>query len=431
MSLSASTNGRRLHPGPGKLRPQAGAPDLLVLSHLPWDLVTQRPHHLLRRAARDRRVFYVEEPAWGHAEPGMRLRSRGDNLSVVTPELPDGLTGSQRDEALRRLLDGLLDTHAVQRHDAWYYTPSALPFTRHLEPEVRVYDCMDELSLFQGAPRGLRELEQELLAAADVVFTGGQRLYEARRDRHPHVHLFPSSIDRAHFARARHEPTEPDDQASIPSPRIGFFGVIDERMDVELLDAVARARPDWHLVLLGPVVKISPDALPQRPNVHHLGPKDYDQLPAYLAGWDVAMLPFALNDATRFISPTKTPEYLAGGRRVVSTPIHDVVHPYADLGLVRVAGTPEEFVAAVEASLADEHDDGDWLAAVDDFLARGSWDQTWARMALLLESARRRISRPFPAARAAASGGDAGGIGQNGHDERAASPDTGRPARVG
>src|SRR4051794_1186902 len=206
----------------------------------------------------------------------------------------------------------------------------ALAFTYHLRPLGVVYDCMDELSAFAGAPASLRARERELLTRADVVFTGGQSLYEAKRGAHPNVHAFPSSVDVNHFAAARRRHDDPPDQQAIPRPRIGFFGVVDERMDMALLSGVAERRPDWHLVLLGPVVKIDPAVLPERANVHHLGPKPYAELPQYIASWDVAMLPFARNEATRFISPTKTPEYLAAGRPVVSTSIRDVVRPYGE-----------------------------------------------------------------------------------------------------
>ena len=154
-------------------------------------------------------------------------------------------------------------------------------------------------------------------------------------------------------------------------------------MDFRLLSAVARARPSWQIVLVGPVVpKIDPQALSREPNVHYLGGKTYDELPAYLAGWDVALIPFALNEATRFISPTKTPEYLAAGKPVVSTPITDVVRPYGQRGFVRIAAVPEEFVAAVEAAL--EGLTGD-LARLDAFLAKESWNTTWTRMAQTIE----------------------------------------------
>jgi UDP-galactopyranose mutase len=263
----------------------------------------------------------------------------------------------------------------------------ALAFTRHLRPLAVVYDCMDELSAFRGAPPALVEREAGLLRRADLVFTGGQSLWEAKRTRHPSVHCFPSGIDAAHFARARAAMEEPADQAAIPGPRIGFFGVLDERLDVALVRELAAARPEWSLVMIGPVVKIAPEELPRAENVHYLGPKRYDELPAYLAGWDVAALFFALNEATRFISPTKTPEYLAAGKPVVSTPIRDVVHPYGDAGLVRIADGAAEWVAAVEAALSRGPADAAWLERVDRFLAGISWDRTWGEMDGLLASA--------------------------------------------
>jgi UDP-galactopyranose mutase len=263
---------------------------------------------------------------------------------------------------------------------------------------------MDELSAFKGAPRSLKENETKLFERADLVFTGGHSLYEAKRHQHRNVYAFPSSIDAPHFAQARSAATEPEDQRDIPRPRLGFFGVIDERMDIELLDAVAQARPDWQLVIIGPVVKIDPDDLPRRANIHYLGGKSYAELPAYLAGWDVALLPFARNDSTRFISPTKTPEYLAAGRAVVSTSIRDVVRPYGELGLVHIADTPAEFVEAVEKAMGENA--AARMRKVDDFLGQTSWDQTWGRMNELVEdavAARRAHHAPQPALAAAAA----------------------------
>jgi UDP-galactopyranose mutase len=261
----------------------------------------------------------------------------------------------------------------------------ALAFTRHLKPRAVVYDCMDELTAFAGAPAAMREHEQELLSIADVVFTGGQTLYEYKRHCHSNVHAFPSSVDVAHFASARKSQDDPDDQAGIPHPRLGFFGVIDERLDIDLLGAVAQLRPDWHLILIGPVAKIDPASLPLAANIHYLGAKKYEELPSYLAGWDVALLPFARNEATRFISPTKTPEYLAAGKPVVSTSIRDVVRPYGVKGLARIADTPDAFVAAIEAALAE--DSSERLRDVDAFLTQMSWDGTWTRMYRLVTAA--------------------------------------------
>jgi UDP-galactopyranose mutase len=257
---------------------------------------------------------------------------------------------------------------------------------------------MDELSAFANAPAALQQCERDLLARADVVFTGGQSLYEAKRHAHPNVHAFPSSVDVAHFGSARNVTVEPPDQAAIPHPRIGFFGVIDERMDMDLLRGVATARPDWHLILLGPIVKIDPASVPALPNIHCLGPKTYAELPHYIASWDVAMLPFARNEATRYISPTKTPEYMAAGRPVVSTSIRDVVRPYGQQGLVRIADTPEAFVDACRAAMAE--DPVTRARAADAFLRQTSWDGTWARMWRLVDAAAQDRAATAGAARA-------------------------------
>ena len=205
------------------------------------------------------------------------------------------------------------------------YTPMALVFSGHLTPAVTVYDCMDELSAFQGAPPELREQENRLFQRADVVFVGGASLFASKRSQHRNAHLFPSSIDREHFAAARQKQQDPADQTAIPHPRIGFYGVLDERLDCDLLRDLAVMHPDWHLVLVGPVVKISEDKLSRAlPTCTTSAPRATWNCRGTLAGWDMAMMPFARNDSTQFISPTKTPEYLAGGKQVISTPIRDV-----------------------------------------------------------------------------------------------------------
>jgi UDP-galactopyranose mutase len=282
----------------------------------------------------------------------------------------------------------LLDAHIASIRGpliAWYYTPMMLPFSRRIEPSVTVYDAMDELSKFKFAPTQLLDLEEELLKRADIVFTGGSSLYEAKKGRHSNIHCFPSSVDRVHFLKARARQFDPADQEDLSKPRLGFYGVIDERFDTELLDKVAEMRPEWSFVMVGPVVKISEDELPKRPNIHYLGGKTYAELPAYLSGWDVALMPFAMNESTQFISPTKTPEYLAGGKPVISTPIKDVVRHYGHLEGVQIAATPEEFVAACERALElSQQREGSWLAEADLMLSATSWDTTQARMAGLV-----------------------------------------------
>ncbi|RPD51214.1 glycosyltransferase family 1 protein [Paracnuella aquatica] len=358
--------------------------DLVCFSHLRWGFVYQRPQHLLSRFAKHTRVIFVEEPIWHDAPDTMHISQDTKNLFVVVPHLQHGKEGCPL-QRQQKLISGLLPQLNVQRYFAWYYTPMALPFTEHLSPEFVVYDCMDELSAFKFAPPELTIREKQLLQMSDVVFTGGHSIYEAKQFAHPNIHPFPSSIDKAHFGAARTNVTDPADQAHIPHPRFGFSGVIDERMDIELIGKVAAARPDWHFVMIGPVVKIDPATLPQGPNIHYLGGKDYKELPNYIAGWDVAVIPFAMNESTKYISPTKTPEYLAAGKPVISTPIRDVVRPYGDNNLVHIAATAEEFITCAEKELK-KRGRKTWMNKVDAFLSGNSWDRTWSQMVRQIEN---------------------------------------------
>ena len=382
---------------------------LVVFSHLRWDFVYQRPQHVLSRLAQTRPVLVVEEPVHGEGEPRWERQRPAAGVTVLRPHTPlrEGGFSDAQLEAMRPLVAAL--AAEVGRCDAWFYTPLALPLLDALDgPEGRVravvYDCMDELAAFDHAPAALLDREADLLARAGLVFTGGPSLYRAKRDRHPRVHCFPSSVDADHFGRARPDAPaleEPADQREIPHPRLGFFGVIDERLDRDLVGALAAARPEWHVVMVGPVVKIDAATLPQASNLHWLGGKTYDELPAYLAGWDVCLLPFAQNKATEFISPTKTLEYMAAERPVVSTPITDVAEPYGDV--VYLGDTAEAFVAACEAALsASPRQRAANVADMRDAVVRTSWDATVGRMAALLDGLG-RPSSPTSAPRAAAS----------------------------
>ncbi len=378
--------------------------DILCLSHLRWNFVFQRPQHLMTRFGAHHRVFFVEEPRFESGPDRLQVTAVEPGVNVAVPVLADWRRGTDQVIAVQRaLLRRLMRAERVTDYALWFLTPMALPLVRDLAPLAVVYDCMDELSGFAGAPPQMGMLEAELLGLADLVTTGGRSLYEAKRDRHPNVHAFPSSIDLGHFARARGGCAEPPDQAAIPRPRLGFAGVVDERMDLALVREIAARRPEWQLVFLGPFAKIDPATFPRLPNVHLLGLKSYADLPDYLAGWDVGLLPFAHNDATRFISPTKTPEYLAAGLPVVATSIRDVVTPYGDGGFVHIADGADAFEAAVAAALAQGRCAR--LGEVDALLGRGSWDQTAARMrALMLDS--------IAARRACAGGGTAAAAGE-------------------
>jgi UDP-galactopyranose mutase len=301
-------------------------------------------------------------------------------IRVARPVVPVEGTpfGSAQEATIISLLRARLAADDWKRVVAWLYTPMAVRVAKGIHPSAIIYDCMDELASFLGAPEELQARDRELLAAADAVMTGGPSLWKMKSERHAFVHCFPSSVDVDHFAGS-HSVEEPEDQAGLPRPRLGYCGVIDERMDLDILAAMSSAHPEWQIVMVGPVVKIDPATLPQAPNLHYLGRKDYSELPAHLAGWDAALIPFALNTATKYISPTKVLEYMAADRIVVSTPITDVAEPYGDI--VFIGDGPEEFVSACERALAcSDLELATRRARARKVLARTSWDDTARRM---------------------------------------------------
>ena len=353
--------------------------DLVCFCHLRWDFVYQRPQHLMTRFANQNRVFLIEEPLFDIDDTSHLQLDRKGNLTIVIPHIQHGL--SEEDSIFQQvmLLRALFDDEKITNYLFWYYTPMALAVGNYFSPKMIIYDCMDELSLFNFAPPQLREREKELFNKADLVFTGGHNLYNAKKNSHHNIFPFPSSIDKEHFAQARVINVDQEDQARIPHPRFGYYGVVDERFDIDLIKEVAEKKPDWHFVIIGPVVKIDPGILPKLNNIHYLGGRNYEVLPKYLAGWDVAIIPFLRNDSTKYISPTKTPEYLAGGKPVISTSIIDVVTPYGVNNLVHIADTADEFIAAAELEL-NRQDRDTWLEKIDLFLSQNSWDKTWSRM---------------------------------------------------
>jgi UDP-galactopyranose mutase len=373
---------------------------LVVFSHLRWNWVWQRPQHLLSRLARHHPVLFIEEPVQSlDGQPAhWRVSTQAPNLRVATPVTQGdgpGFSEGQLPE-LNRLVDLLAGQDALRDCLVWLYTPMALPLARRLKPRGMIYDVMDELSAFKGAPPELLEWETEAYRSVDLVFTGGPSLFAAKRDRHPNVHCFPSSVDAAHFGQAREPGLDHPDQAGQPRPRLGFFGVIDERIDLPLLDRMAEQRPDWQLLMVGPVTKIDPADLPRHPNLHYLGQRTYAELPSFLAGWDVCLLPFARNEATRFISPTKTLEYMAAERPIVSTPITDVAEPYGDI--VHLGYDSETFIAACDQALgASAEESGRRLAGMREVLRRTSWDATARAMLKEIDALAQGRNRRFPA----------------------------------
>lgn len=371
--------------------------DLICISHLRWDFVWQRPQHLLSRLAKHYRVFFVEEPVTNTeiSEPRLEiLQGRGEQpVTVIRLQQPArehywiGHNDPQTQAVYERLLAEYFDARDRSNRIVWLYTPMAAPFVATLKPSLLIYDVMDELSAFKGAPAALREQDRAMLKQADITFTGGVSLYRARLPYATNIHLFPSGVEIAHFARAASGKLQrPADLASIAAPILGYFGVVDERMDLPLLARLAETHPEWNIVMLGPVIKIDQADLPQAPNLHFLGMKDYQELPGYLTYFDVALVPFAMNEATRFLSPTKTLEYLAANKPVVSTPIADIVELYGDY--VRIGETTDEFVAQVEASLAETSAErADREKRVQKLLELYTWDYIAGEMQKLIEAA--------------------------------------------
>jgi protoporphyrinogen oxidase/glycosyltransferase involved in cell wall biosynthesis len=360
---------------------------LIVFSHLRWDFVYQRPQHLISRMSRNYRVFYIEEPVHSPGASHWQYSTPVPNLMICRPHTPVEAQGFHDAQlpSLRVLMEELQQQFDVRHPLAWVYTPMALPLLAGLHAELVIYDCMDELAAFKNAPRQLVQRENALFKIADLVFTGGRSLFHAKRNRHPAVHCFPSSVDRDHFAAAADPGIEADVQRPLPRPRLGFFGVIDERLDVHLLERLAASHPDWQIVMVGPVVKIDPASLPRGPNLHYLGQQPYGALPQFLAGWDVCLLPFAMNESTRYISPTKTLEYMAAEKPIVSTPVIDVAEPY---GRVVGIGTGADFIKACELALGEKCDErSERVSDMRAVLQATSWEKTVAEMQALIDRA--------------------------------------------
>ncbi|HEV2610906.1 MAG TPA: NAD(P)-binding protein [Noviherbaspirillum sp.] len=366
---------------------------IIVFSHLRWDFVYQRPQHLLSRLAQHYPIVFIEEPLHHDTDTFMKTYSPAPNILVCQPHTPVNMPGFHDDQLphLQKLTRQLVRDYPD--HITWFYTPMALPLLQELKPRLVVYDCMDELASFKNAPKQLLQRENAVLKTADIVFTGGPSLYRSKQDRHPNVHCFPSSVDQKHFVQALDRTNSHPAHKEIPGPRLGFYGVIDERFDAELIGKVAAAHPSWQIVLVGPVVKIDPATLPQASNIHYLGQQPYEALPQFLAGWDVCLLPFALNESTKFISPTKTLEYMAAELPIVSTPVTDVADAYSDI--VAIAHDAPSFIAACEAALlASPEDRAQKIKGMRRVLASTSWDSTVEKMRHLMDTTPRKQQLP-------------------------------------
>ncbi|MFN8769677.1 MAG: hypothetical protein ACK5Z5_00105 [Neisseriaceae bacterium] len=369
-------------------------PTLLCFSHLRWNFVFQRPQHLLSRFANDYNILYVEEPIYIEGNKASLAINvvKTQNVKVLAPQIPTWFSADMDKKAQFHLIRDFLINNNIKVCILWYYTPMSIQWSKNIPAKLTIYDCMDELSAFKFAPPEIKKCEQELLSRANIVFTGGISLYKAKCSQHDYVYLFPSSVDTIHFIKARNNLSVPHDQKPIPYPRLGFYGVVDERFDIDLLAGLADKRPDWNFIILGPIVKIDPATLPQSKNIYYLGPKNYEELPYYLSSWDIALILFAINESTKYISPTKTPEYLAGGKPVVSTPIQDIVNTYKNTQLVRIANPQNltEFETAILSALADAKTPSNIYKEADLLLKGLSWNNTYLAMREIILKAQTR-----------------------------------------
>ncbi|HEX8561702.1 MAG TPA: glycosyltransferase [Flavobacterium sp.] len=348
--------------------------DMVVFCHLRWEFVYQRPQHIISRLAKNFKILLIEEPIPHSPEEANtgNLHKISENLHILQPK-----TASIAE--IKNVLPQFVSDTSI--NIGWFYSPSFVSLLPEFNFGTIIYDCMDELTLFKGAPAELLEQEKFLISNADIIFTGGKSLYESKKQLHDHVYCFPSSVDQEHFAKALNGVSIPDDIANIPSPIVGYFGVIDERIDLQLLEQTAKINPEVSFVMIGPLAKIGDHDLPRLENIHYLGMKSYNVLPNYLKAFSVAMMPFALNDATKFISPTKTLEYIAAGKPIISTAIKDVVRDYSHC--VSIVDSAENFTEAIDKALGKT----DKLALDADYreiLEKTSWNNTVSQMSQII-----------------------------------------------
>ncbi|NDP28009.1 MAG: glycosyltransferase family 1 protein [Flavobacterium sp.] len=349
--------------------------DMIVFCHLRWQFVYQRPQHIISRMAKTMKTLFIEEPLYDSEN-----KSSG-NIIVVDSMLHILQPNVKDIESIASVIPLYVRNKSIPF--GWFYSASFSPLLEQINFESVMYDCMDELSLFKGAPEHLINQEKYLIANAKIIFTGGKSLYESKKQLHDNVYCFPSSVDEAHFAKALNGISLPDDIAGIQSPIVGYFGVIDERIDLNLLHATAKQLPTVSFVMIGPLAKIEESDLPKEDNIHYLGMKSYEQLPHYLKAFDIAMMPFALNDATKYISPTKTLEYMAAGKAIISTKIMDVVRDYSTC--VSLIETADEFCEAI-TFLLDKTDRMSLEMEYHKILKKTSWDATANKMKSIIKT---------------------------------------------
>lgn len=346
--------------------------DLLVFSHLRWNQSLQRPHHIISRYAKHRKVFYIEVALESEIESAYLYSQQShEGVTIITPYLPSGLSEASSNEVIKMLLADFLHEEEIFAFVSLYYTPKALNYSVHLKPSIVLFDYLD--TTFSA-------FEEELMDKAHIIFTCGNSLFETKKNNRMNFFQYPSSIDYDHFYQGRRSLEEPADQACIPYPRIGYYGDT-THFNEALVMKMAQMRPEFQFILL--IDKPSNQKDSKFANIHYLGIKDYYSLPAYFSGWDCGFLPLAMDEESRIINQSQIPELLASATPVVATSLPDAVHPYADKGLIHIADHPEHFVQSIEKAINDSTYDTEWLENVDEYLTDVSWDETFKMMSLI------------------------------------------------
>jgi len=381
-------------------REQENRKTIICFSHLTWDRnLFQRPQQLMLRFSKRFNVLYVSGYSCRQFFIDLFRRKKThsyhvtDNLAVYSPfALPPIKKYSSITIRLNKILLSFLVKRRLKKLKfkdpiLWIYHPRYIDAIGKFKEELIIYDCMDDftslLSDYEDRERNIKD-ERALLKKADMVFAGGYSIAELKRDSREHIHVFPSAVEIYHFKKARSDNLEmPDDITDIPHPILGYWGAIDERVDHELLKRLAMKHPEWSIVLLGPIVRHKAgdlSYLKEIKNIFWLGPKDYSLLPNYAKAFDVCLIPFVLSREGKFLSPTKTLEYLATGKPVVSTPITDVVRFYD--GVVGIADGPDEFGMAVRRCM--EEDNASMKQKRICFTENKSWEDTAEKMEKLI-----------------------------------------------
>ncbi len=351
---------------------------IVCFSDISWNVKFQRPHQLFSQAKRINIIIFIEKPLLQRSgKPNHFISRVSDNILILTPVITDEDPESTIHETVEQLLTEKLKSHNTTEYICWYYSPKAINYSQKLTPKLIIFDCMDECCGYEGADTEVNESEKKLLEVTDLVFTGGRSLCNAKKLLHKNVHLFPDSIDYERFNGNTKQAKK--NIIKKPAAKIGYFGVIDERLDLNLLDKIAANKPKWKFEIAGPIVENMHGKLPERKNITFTGDIRDEEIPSIIGEWDAAILPYSKNNSTENTAPSRLLVYFAANKNIVSTSINDIVHYFGENGMVRIADEPDDFVKALEAAIKYKPE-AEWQKKVDSIIRKTTWEKTWNGM---------------------------------------------------